>query len=75
MARWKCKSCDGEYDDLLPDGTRYFHACPPVRDPDTGEFVPRKDPRDENVLVELDGKGVKVVKVKAEGKGRDKLKD
>lgn len=30
MSRWRCNTCGGEYDDLLPDGTRHFHACPPV---------------------------------------------
>lgn len=26
----KCKSCHGTYEPLLPDGTLYFHACPPL---------------------------------------------
>ena len=30
MARWRCNSCGGEYEDLLPDNTQYFHACPMV---------------------------------------------
>jgi len=30
MTRRCCNTCNGEYDDLLPDGTLYFHACPPV---------------------------------------------
>jgi hypothetical protein len=29
--RLKCGTCGGEYDSVLPDGMRYFHACPPVR--------------------------------------------
>lgn len=28
----KCLTCGGVYHDLLPDGTRYFHACPPLSD-------------------------------------------
>ena len=30
MARMKCGSCQGEYDDVMPDGFRYFHACAPI---------------------------------------------
>lgn len=26
----KCKSCGGTYAALLPDGTEYYHACPPL---------------------------------------------
>lgn len=29
MSRAKCNVCAGEYDDPLPDGSRYFHRCPP----------------------------------------------
>ena len=28
MARQQCLSCNGIYDDVGPDGVRYFHACP-----------------------------------------------
>jgi hypothetical protein len=30
MARLQCQTCGGEYDDVLPDKLRYFHACPPL---------------------------------------------
>lgn len=30
MARKRCNTCDGEYDELTPGGMRYFHTCPPV---------------------------------------------
>lgn len=30
MARKRCNTCLGIYDDVLPDGLRYFHVCPPV---------------------------------------------
>jgi hypothetical protein len=26
----KCKTCGGTYAALLPDGTEYYHACPPL---------------------------------------------
>jgi hypothetical protein len=26
----ECLSCGGRYENTLPDGTRYFHVCPPV---------------------------------------------
>jgi hypothetical protein len=30
----KCLTCNGVYAPLLPDGMRYFHACPPLTDAD-----------------------------------------
>lgn len=30
MATLQCRTCAGIYDDVLSDGTRYFHACPPL---------------------------------------------
>lgn len=30
MARLRCISCQGEYDDVGADGVPYFHACPPI---------------------------------------------
>ncbi len=29
MPRFRCNACRGEFDDVLRDGVRYFHACPP----------------------------------------------
>ncbi len=26
----KCNTCGGTYAPILPDGMRYFHACPPL---------------------------------------------
>lgn len=26
----RCNTCGGTYEPILPDGTRYFHACPPL---------------------------------------------
>jgi hypothetical protein len=26
----ECVTCHGRYEPLLPDGTQYFHACPPL---------------------------------------------
>ena len=31
MAEFVCNACDGVFPDVLTDGTRYFHACPPER--------------------------------------------
>lgn len=28
----KCVTCGGVYTAILSDGTRYFHACPPLSD-------------------------------------------
>lgn len=30
----KCKACGGVYVDVQPDGTQYFHACPPLSVPE-----------------------------------------
>lgn len=29
----KCNSCGGTYQPIQRDGSRYFHACAPVRNP------------------------------------------
>lgn len=29
MAWKRCRACRGEYSDTQPDGTSYFHVCPP----------------------------------------------
>ena len=26
----KCNTCDGTYEPIQPDGTEYYHACPPL---------------------------------------------
>jgi hypothetical protein len=31
MATKECLSCGGIYEETMPDGLRYFHACPPIR--------------------------------------------
>ena len=42
----ECNTCKGRYAPLLPDGTRYFHACPPL----TRVAVTRAD---EPIVVDL----------------------
>jgi len=68
MSRWRCLSCEGEYDDIFPDGLRYFHACPPLEDPITLERRERDDRRDENID-RITGD------IKLRGKGREKVKE
>jgi hypothetical protein len=29
----KCNSCAGTYEPTPPDGSRYYHACPPIPNP------------------------------------------
>ncbi len=48
MARLRCNTCLGEFDDVLPNGTLYFHACPPIVDARTGALSPRPNRRNEN---------------------------
>ncbi len=61
MTRFACGTCRGEYSDTQPDGTLYFHACPPVRGPRAflpadhpdfyaGDIRERFDKRDENLV-------------------------
>ena len=56
----KCNACGGTYEPIQADGSRYFHACPPIANPaynadptkgavDMREHVERPDKRDENV--------------------------
>lgn len=79
--RFRCNTCRGEYSDAMPNGPRYFHACPPVRDPrlpppaspddeDTRPFIERPDKRDENIIV-VEGPGFR--KPRLEGLGRTRL--
>lgn len=30
MPMVKCRTCNGTYEPLQADGTRYYHACPPL---------------------------------------------
>lgn len=60
MPRYRCESCLGEYDDPSEDGVIYFHACPPGTE----------EPRDENIVMNPQGKKLKV---KKEGRGRTKI--
>lgn len=49
MATIQCQTCGGIYEDLLPDHTRYFHACSPLSRPEfeaavlNGTITLRKD--------------------------------
>jgi len=63
--RKQCNACGGIYQDAMPDGTRYFHACPPERivelegqvDDDGKQLSARLGipaPRDENVVLEFE---------------------
>lgn len=79
MARWRCVSCGGRYEDTQTgavDGNvySYFHACPPGT----------VDPRDENVVEVKDPSGRPIMepdpekknqfrsvrKLRSEGRGR-----
>jgi hypothetical protein len=37
--RLKCNACGGIYDDVLPDGMRYFHTCPSLSVVELGAAV------------------------------------
>lgn len=58
----KCKSCGGEYENILDDGMEYYHACPPIIDIDNN-MLERPDKRDENIGKLKEGKGVEAVSI------------
>jgi hypothetical protein len=51
MSRWRCNTCDGEYEALQATREFYWHACAPVHNAVTGELEPRPQSRDENPRV------------------------
>lgn len=58
----KCKSCEGEYENVLDDGMQYYHACAPIEiQPE--KFAERPDKRDENIGKFKEGKGVEAVNI------------
>ncbi len=69
MSRWECLSCGGVYEDVLPDGMLYFHACPPTRahPTDSNRTIPIPKRRNENVI---GGEGEDRRNIRAKGKGR-----
>jgi len=54
MATYRCLACRGLYVDPQ-GGMRYFHACPPLVDPDTGLLSDRAGHRDENIVQDTPG--------------------
>jgi hypothetical protein len=67
MSLWQCGSCGGTYSDTCPDGSLYFHACPPIKLDTASNPLYSPDRRDENLLsLYSDAIGV----IRAEGKGR-----
>jgi hypothetical protein len=38
--RYKCNSCGATYSDPLPDGSAYFHVCPPGTENPRNENAP-----------------------------------
>lgn len=47
----QCKTCNGTYPDVQADGTRYFHACPPLSDAEVKTALAL--PADDAVLTKL----------------------
>lgn len=35
----KCNVCAGSYEPILPDGSMYFHACPPLSVPELKDAI------------------------------------
>ena len=58
----RCKTCGGEYETVLKDGTDYYHACAPIETAE-GKIMERPDARDENIGKKKEGKGVEDVAI------------
>lgn len=56
MIKYKCKTCGGEYENVMQDGLQYYHACPQILDKD-GIYIERPNKRDENAGIKLEGLG------------------
>lgn len=69
MKKWRCRSCNGVYQDSQDDGLDYYHVCPPSRANPGEQIVWRPDGRDENVA--MDEQGRALGRIKAEGRGRE----
>jgi len=67
---YQCGSCGGVYQDLMADGSLYFHACPPLEVDPRGRVVERPDKRNENLVM---GEPGEAPRMKAEGRGRVEL--
>jgi len=70
MSMYQCGSCGGTYSDTCPDGSLYFHVCPPLGIDAAGNAVPRPNARNENPVFAA---GAPPVAIVAEGKGRTLL--
>lgn len=46
----QCNTCGGVYRTTLPNGMAYYHACPLVEHPDSHEWVPHPQQRNENIV-------------------------
>jgi hypothetical protein len=66
----RCNTCGGCYLPVQGDGSQYYHACPPLVDPITGESSERLNKRDENVTLTPSGARAGI---KAEGAGAVEL--
>ena len=89
MTLYECRACHGVFEEVLRDGARYFHACPPVAnvsyqpDPhkdayDPRETVERQGHRDENSSGVPRPPGdesdeAREARMKAPGAGRERL--
>lgn len=69
-ARFRCLACFGEYSDKCPDGSVYFHACPPLDIDQAGlVFQEAINKRDENPVADSGG----AARPRLEGLGRVRL--
>ncbi len=68
MATYRCLACQGMWIDPQAGGLRYWHACPPLVDPDTGLMSLRPGHRDENIVQDTPGGPARPLHV---GRGRE----
>ncbi len=55
MSYYRCLGCRGVYEDPQPDGSLYFHVCPPASIDFRGRLQHRPEHRDENLVFDEAG--------------------
>jgi hypothetical protein len=57
---YKCKICEGIYNNKCNDGLHYYHACSTITD-EKGEQKERTDKRDENIKDTKNWEGIEII--------------
>lgn len=69
---FQCNACGAQYDDIMRDGSLYFHACAPLKVDKNGVEAERPNKRDENLFARKRGVPPSIT---SEGDGVTSLKN